>query len=50
MVRRCTVAAFWLVLVLFVVRHPDNAARTVHALGDVLALLADALALVTAVL
>ncbi len=44
MVRRCIVAVFWLVLGLFVVRHPDNAARTVHALGDVLALTADALA------
>ncbi len=31
MVRRCTVAAFWLVLVLFVVRHPDNAARADNA-------------------
>ena len=44
MMRRCTVAAFWLVLVLFVVRHPDNAARAVRAIARGLALTADALA------
>src|SRR5690606_30786186 len=31
MVLCCTVPAFWLVLVLFVVRHPDNAARADNA-------------------
>ena len=42
--RRCAFAAFWLVLGLFLVRQPEQAARAVRALVGGLALLADALA------
>ena len=41
--RRCAFAAFWLVLGLFLVRQPKNAAHAVRALIEGLALLADAL-------
>ena len=50
MVRRCAQAACWLVLALFVLHHPDNAVRTARAIGRLLVLLADALAVITAVL
>jgi len=43
-VRRCLFWTFWLVLALYVLRHPSTAAETVTALGGGLAALADALA------
>lgn len=43
-VRRCAFLVCWLVLALYVLRHPTNAAGTVTALGGGLASLADALA------
>ncbi|MEU6745686.1 hypothetical protein ABZ914_05650 [Spirillospora sp. NPDC046719] len=41
--RRCGFAAFWLVLGLFALNHPENAAHAVRAIFSGLALLADAL-------
>jgi hypothetical protein len=41
--RRCGFAAFWLVLGLFALNHPENAAHAVRAIVTGLALLADAL-------
>lgn len=41
--RRCGFIACWLVLGLFVLNHPENAARAVRAIVTSLALLADAL-------
>ncbi|QXJ23618.1 hypothetical protein AGRA3207_004800 [Actinomadura graeca] len=41
--RRCAFVAFWIVLGLFVIRQPENAAQAVRALVGGLALLADAL-------
>ncbi|WP_165495269.1 hypothetical protein [Actinomadura roseirufa] len=41
--RRCGFAAFWLVLGLFLLRNPENAAHTVRAIAGGLALVADAL-------
>ncbi|SEG89607.1 hypothetical protein SAMN04489712_1243 [Thermomonospora echinospora] len=43
-VRRCGFLACWLVLALYVLRHPLGAADTVAAIGGGLAALADALA------
>ncbi|MEW2356406.1 hypothetical protein [Spirillospora sp. NPDC029432] len=42
--RRCGFAAFWLVLALYALRHPTNAASSVTAIFGALAALADALA------
>ncbi len=42
--RRCAFAAFWLVLVLYLLRHPLGAADSATALFGALAALADALA------
>ncbi|MFI0450719.1 hypothetical protein [Actinomadura sp. 6N118] len=42
--RYCVLAAFWIVLALFLLRHPTAAATTVNAIAHGLALLADALA------
>ncbi|WP_021591233.1 hypothetical protein [Actinomadura welshii] len=41
--RRWAFAAFWLVLGLFALNHPENAARAVRAIFTGLALLADGL-------
>lgn len=41
--RRCAFIAFWLVLGLFVLNHPETAARAVRAIFGGLALLADGL-------
>lgn len=41
--RRCGFAALWIVLALFVIRQPANAATAVRAIGGGLALLADGL-------
>lgn len=41
--RRCAFVAFWLVLGLFVIRQPENAAHAVRSIFGGLALLADAL-------
>ncbi|SEG91087.1 hypothetical protein SAMN04489712_12832 [Thermomonospora echinospora] len=49
-VRRCGFLAFWLVLALYVLRHPLGAAQTVAAIGSGLASLADALAAFASVL
>ncbi|MBC6462420.1 hypothetical protein [Actinomadura sp. HBU206391] len=43
-VRRCAFITFWLVLALYVLRHPVNAAHTTKALLHGLAAAADALA------
>jgi hypothetical protein len=43
-VRRCAFVACWLVLVLYVLRHPVSAAHTATALARGLAGVADALA------
>ncbi|MEV5824815.1 hypothetical protein AB0L25_04490 [Spirillospora sp. NPDC052242] len=48
--RRCGFVAFWLVLGLFLLRNPENAAHTVNAIGSGLAALADALSTFTAAL
>jgi len=48
--RRCAFVACWLVLVLFVLRHPGQAADTTGAIAHALAVLADAVALVTSAL
>ncbi|GLZ15075.1 hypothetical protein Acsp04_53100 [Actinomadura sp. NBRC 104425] len=48
--RRCAFIACWLVLVLFVVRHPGQAADATGALAHALAVLADAVALITTAL
>jgi hypothetical protein len=48
--RCCAFAACWLVLVLFVVRHPGEAADAAGALVHALAVLADAVALITTAL
>ena len=48
--RRCAFAACWLVLALFVLRHPSEAADAAGALAHALAVLADAVALITAAL
>jgi hypothetical protein len=42
--RRCAFACFWVVLGLFLVRQPENAAHAVRAIVGGLALVADALA------
>jgi uncharacterized membrane protein HdeD (DUF308 family) len=42
--RRCAFAAFWIVLGLFAVRHPEHAAHAVSAISHGLALIADGLA------
>lgn len=42
--RRCAFVAFWLVLGLFVLNHPEKAAHAVRAIVGGLALVADALA------
>jgi hypothetical protein len=42
--RRCAFVAFWLVLLLYALRHPAGAAHSVKAAFDALAALADALA------
>ncbi|WP_175596114.1 hypothetical protein [Thermomonospora catenispora] len=42
--RRCVFLALWLVLALYVLRHPAAAADAVVAVGGGLAALADALA------
>ena len=41
--RRCAFACFWLVLGLFVLNHPQNAAHAARAIAAGLALLADGL-------
>jgi hypothetical protein len=41
--RRCAFVAFWLVLGLFVVRQPENAARAVEGIAHGFALAADGL-------
>ncbi|GAB1858778.1 hypothetical protein MHTCC0001_36210 [Flavobacteriaceae bacterium MHTCC 0001] len=41
--RRCGFAAFWLVLALFALNHPANAAHAVQAIFSGLAWLVDAL-------
>lgn len=41
--RRCALACWWLVLGLFVLRHPENAAHTVEGIAHGLALAADVL-------
>jgi hypothetical protein len=48
--RRCAFAAFWLVLALYVLRHPINAAHTATAITHGLADVADALARVISAL
>jgi hypothetical protein len=42
--RRCAAVTFWLVLALYVLRHPVNAAHTANAATRGLAAAADALA------
>ncbi|GAA2614377.1 hypothetical protein SMC26_24200 [Actinomadura fulvescens] len=42
--RYCLLACFWIVLFLFLLRHPTAAATTVNAIFDGLTLIADALA------
>ncbi|TDD73481.1 hypothetical protein E1293_31235 [Actinomadura darangshiensis] len=41
--RRCAFGCFWIVLGLFALNHPENAARAVRAIFTGLALLADGL-------
>lgn len=41
--RRCAFIAFWVVLGLFLIRHPENAAHASEVLGGGLAMLADGL-------
>ncbi|GLW63720.1 hypothetical protein Arub01_19640 [Actinomadura rubrobrunea] len=48
--RRCAFAVCLLVLALFVLRHPGQAVDTTGAIGHALAVLADAVALVTSAL
>ena len=48
--RRCAFVVCWLVLVLFVLRHPGQAADVTAALAHALAVLADAIALVASAL
>ncbi|WP_199484981.1 hypothetical protein [Actinomadura craniellae] len=48
-VRRCCFALFWIVLALYVLRHPAAAADTATALAHGLGTLADALAVFASV-
>ncbi|WP_169744500.1 hypothetical protein [Spirillospora albida] len=41
--RRCAFITFWLVLGLYVLRHPESAAHTVHAITTGLSTMAEAL-------